>query len=339
MTQIGSTSVTSVSACVFYLPSLTVEAGATLQVRGPSPAILVVKGVAQIAGTIDASANGRLGGAGGGDGGQTASNGKGSSGTGPVPAVGGKTCDCQTDEDNYDDCGGGGGGFATVGGAGGLEGGKFCTQGPEPLGGVTYGNQQLVPLLGGSGGGSGDVGNAAYALPGDGGGGGGAIQISASTIQLSGAVLANGGPGEGGYSWSSAYPGGGGGAGSGGGILLEAANLSGSGWAMAAGGGGGGGGDDCTADDGEQAQLVGGAEQPPTGGADCNSGGDGGNGAYGSPPSTAQDGQSVGIWEGPGGGGGGAGYLRFNKVGGVAPCPPSGIQTSGVASCGAMAVQ
>lgn len=341
MTQTSTIGGASVSACVFSLPTLTVESGAILQVRGPSPAILVVKGSATIAGKIIASAIGRFGGAGGGDGGKTASNGKGSPGDGPVPVAGGQTCDCQSGEDDYDDCGGGGGGFATAGGAGGLEGGKFCSQGPEPLGGVTYGNQQLVPLVGGSGGGSGDVGGAAGATPGSGGGGGGAIQISASTIELSGAVAANGGPGTGGYSWSSDYPGGGGGAGSGGGILLEAATITspGGGWALAAGGGGGGGGDNCTADDGEMSILVAGNEQPPTGGAGCNSGGKGGTGAYGSGPSAAQDGQNAGIWQGPGGGGGGAGYLRFNKVGVVTPCPPTGIQTSGVASCGAMQVQ
>jgi len=79
-------------------------------VRGDSPALLVVKGTALVAGTVDASAQGRFGGAGGGDGGKVASNGKGASGAGPLPGTGGQTCDCQTSEDNYDDCGGGGGG-------------------------------------------------------------------------------------------------------------------------------------------------------------------------------------------------------------------------------------
>jgi hypothetical protein len=320
--------------CVFAFPALTVQAGATLQVRGAAPAILVVKGTATIAGTVDASALEVSGGAGGGRGGETDTSGKGASGVG---AGGGQTCDCQTSEDNYDDCGGGGGGYATVGGSGGLEGGKFCSAGPSPSGGVTYGSKELVPLLGGSGGGAGDVGNAAQADPGDGGGGGGAIQISASTIVLDGAVLANGGAGEGGDSWSSTYPGGGGGGGSGGGILLEAITFNGSGWAMAAGGGGGGGGDDCIAGDGKQSKLVNNTEQPPTGGANCNSGGDGGTGAYGA-PSAAGNGQSVGIWEGPGGGGGGAGFLRFNSFATSASCPPQGIKTSGAISCGVMDV-
>jgi hypothetical protein len=328
----------TIPACVFTMPALTVDAGATLQVRGDSPAILVVEGTALIAGTVDVSAQGGYGGAGGGDGGQTNSGGKGSPGTGPIPGVGGGTCDCQTNEDNYDDCAGGGGGFATVGGAGGLEGGQFCSVGPQPVGGQTYGNQALIPLLGGSGGGAGDVGNAAQANPGNGGGGGGALQISASAIELSGAILANGGPGKGGASWSTDYPGGGGGGGSGGGILLEAATFAGSGWTMAAGGGGGGGGDGCTADDGQQAKLVNNAEQLPAGGKDCSSGGDGGDGAYGAPVVQAQPGQNAGIWEGPGGGGGGAGYLRFNHAGPSATCPP-GYQTSGSVSCGTMAVQ
>lgn len=337
MTQTATIGGASVVACVFVLDALDIASSATLQVRGASPAILVVKGTARVAGKINASASGRLGGAGGGDGGETASNGKGASGTGPVPTAGGHTCDCQTSEDNYDDCGGGGGGFATVGGGGGLEGGKFCTAGPQPLGGITYGNAQLAPLVGGSGGGSGDVGNNAGAMPGNGGGGGGAVQISALTLELTGAVLANGGPGKGGYSWNSTYPGGGGGAGSGGAILLEAATFVTGGWTLAAGGGGGGGGDDCTAGDGKQDTLSGGVEQPPTGGPNCNSGGDGGDGAYGpAPPSAAQKGENAGIWEGPGGGGGGAGYIRFNRVGGLPACPPAGISTSGVVSCGAM---
>jgi hypothetical protein len=328
----------TIPACVFVLPALTVEIGATLQVRGESPAMLIVRGTAKIAGTIDASAPGRFGGAGGGDGGKVASNGKGASGSGPVAGSGGSTCDCKTNEDNYDDCGGGGGGFATLGGSGGLEGGKFCSSGPQPQGGVTYGGKSLVPLLGGSGGGAGDVGNAAGATPGNGGGGGGVIQISAFSIDLSGAVLANGGPGTGGSSNSNTYPGGGGGGGSGGGILLEAVGIKGSGWTLVAGGGGGGGGDNCSASNGKQDKLVGGVEQAPTGGGGCQSGGKGGNGAYGA-PSAAGNGQSTGIWQGPGGGGGGSGHLRFNRVVASAACPPTGLKTSGAVSCGTMSVQ
>jgi len=330
---------TTIPACAFAIVDLTVETGATLQVRGESPALLVVKGAATIAGLVDASAQGRYGGAGGGDGGKVATSGKGASGTGPVPGAGGQTCDCQTSEDNYDDCGGGGGGFSTVGGAGGLEGGKFCSSGPEPLGGTSYGTDALVPLLGGAGGGSGDVGNAAGAVPGDGGGGGGAIQISASSIDLTGAILANGGPGGGGASSNNTYPGGGGGGGSGGGILLEATTFGGTGWTMAAGGGGGGGGDDCSAGDGKQDKLVSGNEQAPTGGAGCNSGGDGGTGAYKTPPGSAGAGQNAGIWEGPGGGGGGAGRLRFNTIAAAVACPPAGLKTSASVSCGTMTVK
>jgi hypothetical protein len=336
--QTTAISGTVIPACAFSLASLTIEVGATLLVRGPSPALVVVKGTALVAGTVDASAVGRYGGAGGGAGGKVAANGKGVSGAGPLPGIGGQTCNCQTNEDNYDDCGGGGGGFATVGGGGGYEGGKFCSAGPKPVGGVTYGKSTLVPLLGGSGGGSGDVGNAAKAIPGDGGGGGGAIQISAFAINLTGAVLANGGPGTGGASSVNTYPGGGGGAGSGGAILLEAVSFKGSGWTLAAGGGGGGGGDNCSASAGKQDKLAGGVEQPPAGGAGCSGGGDGGSGAFGA-PSAAVGGQNAGIWQGPGGGGGGAGYLRFNRVGSSVTCPPPGLKTSGAVSCGAMSVK
>ncbi len=115
--------------------------------------------------------------------------------------------------------------FATAGGSG-------STVGP------TYGNATLNPLLGGSGGTGGTVPNVAG---GNGGAGGGALRIvSATSIQVSGSILAKGGGG--GYCDNGVNPtsfagstrhGGGG---SGGSIHLIAPSISGAGTIDASGG-------------------------------------------------------------------------------------------------------
>lgn len=121
--------------------------------------------------------------------------------------------------------GGGGAYGAAPNGSGG-----YCPTTP----GVVYGSATLLPLVGGSGGGGGAGGPN---LPGSGGGGGGgAILIAASgTINVTGALLADGGSpvspgatniGRGAY----------GGAGSGGAIRLIATTVSGNGTISAAGG-------------------------------------------------------------------------------------------------------
>lgn len=118
---------------------------------------------------------------------------------------------------------GGGGGYGTAARA---PGGNCPT-----TGGVAYGNTNLLPLVGGSGGGGGAGGSL---LPGmGGGGGGGAILIAASgTINVTGAILANGG-----NPVNSAINGRGsrGGAGSGGAIRLVASTVSGNGTISAIG--------------------------------------------------------------------------------------------------------
>lgn len=94
---------------------------------------------------------------------------------------------------------------------------------------VRYGNQSLIPLLGGSGGGSDPD------RPRSGGSGAGAILIaSAGTIAIEGTIRANGGSGyfsTSGTDWNSS-------GGSGGGIRLVAETLSGAGIINALGGGG-----------------------------------------------------------------------------------------------------
>jgi len=84
---------------------------------------------------------------------------------------------------------GGGGGFGSKGGA------AYCSNAVD-----TYGSYTLQPLIGGSGGGGGASQTISYLgryyYGGGGGGGGGAILIAASgSINITGAVIANGGLG------------------------------------------------------------------------------------------------------------------------------------------------
>ena len=97
-----------------------------------------------------------------------------------------------------------------------------CTSG---LNGVAYGNAELQPLIGGSGGGGGRAGSI---LGGSGGGGGGgAIMIASSgTVNVTGAIFANGGAAG---SSSGTSRGGVGGEGSGGAIRIVATTVSGNG--------------------------------------------------------------------------------------------------------------
>jgi hypothetical protein len=128
----------------------------------------------------------------------------------------------------------GAGGAGGPGGFSGGRGGPFATSGQGPGGGqinggsasyaTSYGNQFIVPLIGGSGG----AGNTNGAL--GGGGGGGALLIAATgQIQFnsSGLILAQGGSGQavGGYGWSVNA-----GTGSGGSVRLVASQLTGSGF-------------------------------------------------------------------------------------------------------------
>lgn len=95
---------------------------------------------------------------------------------------------------------------------------------PVANGTQVYGNQYLLPLLGGSGGGGAAAATGPYY--GAGGGGGGAILIAASgQISIGGSITANGGGG--GYYPGSDWPSGG--AGSGGAVRLVASSLRGTG--------------------------------------------------------------------------------------------------------------
>ncbi|HBK56541.1 MAG TPA: hypothetical protein DDZ76_09735, partial [Xanthomonadales bacterium] len=132
-------------------------------------------------------------------------------------------------------CGGGGGGFAIDGGLGRYWGGVSgtCNTVTQTAGGGrAYGNERLLPLIGGSGGG-GAAGGQTFAGSG-GGGGGGAILIAASgTLTINGAIRANGGRAgaSAGTGTGGAGRGGGGGA-----IRLIASTLAGNGALSAIGG-------------------------------------------------------------------------------------------------------
>ncbi|MBI4654124.1 MAG: hypothetical protein HY752_03925 [Nitrospirae bacterium] len=139
----------------------------------------------------------------------------------------------------------GSGGSSDLGGAGG--GGGFGLGGsnatayyaPGGSGGGTYGNEKILPAIGGSGGGGG-AGSKRSSCPfsgGGGGGGGGAILIASSgTIRVTGSITANAGKGGNGDGGGCA---GGGGGGSGGAIKLMAGTIDGNGTISASGGVGG----------------------------------------------------------------------------------------------------
>jgi hypothetical protein len=126
-------------------------------------------------------------------------------------------------------------GKAIAAGGGGAYGeappppGSYCPSYP----GAVYGNITLIPLIGGSGGGGGAGGTV---MPGSGGGGGGGAILIASSgvINITGAILANGGaPVATGTLDGRGSLGGGG---SGGAIRLIATTVSGNGTISAAGG-------------------------------------------------------------------------------------------------------
>jgi hypothetical protein len=200
-----------------------VATGANVQITGTRGVVFAAQADIVVTGTLDASAD--L--ASPGPGGYPPSNGPGA---GP-DAIGSQGFET----------GGAGASFATRGGAGGNATGQPATA-PAPT--AEYGTPTLSSLEGGSGGGNGRV--TAITTPcGSGGAGGGAIQLSASSITVSGLVRASGGGGEGGRrctvsGTSDASSGSGGG--SGGSIYLQASTVSGAGWLVANGGGGGGGG-------------------------------------------------------------------------------------------------
>lgn len=217
---------------VYIPPGVTVR---FTRNAGNTPVILLSQGDILVEGTILVSANGRLGGPGGGDGGVKGVGidvqGPGETGDGPSPGTGGGAMQ------DFVGSAGGAGGLATDG----LNPVRWI--GPLPgSGGSAVSFPEAICDRGGSGGGGGGGWFKFTALSGgDGGGGGGGIVAASShgSILVHGAIRANGA--NGGTSFANAFGWGGpGGGGSGGIIDLQADSISISGILEATGGAGGG---------------------------------------------------------------------------------------------------
>jgi hypothetical protein len=214
------------------------------------------------------------------------------------------------------DAAGGGASFCGLGGPGATEGTAAGTATKA------YGTPELVPLVGGSSGGNGDLSGGTGSQN---GGGGGAIQLVAgkSILLGSGGYITAGGAGGifGGTNHQEA-----GGGGSGGAILIEAPIVTIQGILAVNGGGGGQGSGDSGADGRPDDQPALGGQNSTTSGI-VSPGGDGSaaavlNGTAGTRTAGAA----------AGGGGGGAGRIRINtKSGQVASTAAALSPASGTA--------
>ena len=222
---------------IFHFTTVDIQSDATLKfIRNAqnTPVTILATGDVTIDGTIDVGGQpgnyvipgaGSHGGFDGGVGGVVKDKGK--RGEGPGGGVGGSP--------NLVEVSYGGAGEGGAYSASGVNGYTTRPAAPGGSGSVAYGNERIIPLLGGSGGGGG--GGTMSLVGGAGGGGGGAILIASSTsITVSGAILANGGRGADGEGTNA---GGGGGGGAGGAIRLITNALNGDGTINAVGGAGG----------------------------------------------------------------------------------------------------
>jgi hypothetical protein len=263
---------------VYIARSIRVEPNARLSFKGTYGVVVVALDSFDILGAIDAGAQDSYPTAGGFRAGPEGD----SKGGGPGGGGAGSTTN-----------GGGGGSFCGIGGKGAAIAG-----GTASAGGSAYGNPEIVPLTGGSAGGTAALGNNS-------GTGGGAIQLVAGKslrVLASGSVSSGGG---GGVFWGAPASQHAAGGGSGGAILIEAPTVEIAG-IVAANGGGGGAKD--TAKNGD-------ATDTGAAGSTDASGSKGGDGS-------AVDGTGGdAVWVDPGnggGGGGGAGRIRINTTTGAA---------------------
>ena len=200
-------------AVVFKYSSVTIDSGCTLKfINHPSnpPVMWLVNGDVTINGTIDI---------GGGDG-HAATSDRFFSVSGPGGFRGGKVR--ISSREGSAGFGPGAGTYCEIGnyGAGGGYGSDgYGWSADKNRGGCTYGNEIVVPLIGGSGGaGSSKSGN--YGAKESGGGaGGGALFVASYRLMLNGAIKADGGEAGDDDSYKSERTGG---AGSGGAIRLVA---------------------------------------------------------------------------------------------------------------------
>lgn len=217
---------------VFNFGVISIPAGVTVTFKKNAkntPVTILATGDVTVNGTISAAGGngsfiipgaGGPGGFIGGIGGVVNANGK--RGEGPGGGTGGNA-----NNNNFGSSGGGGGGF------GGNGGNSSTWQVYGVDGGTAYGNERILPIIGGSGGGGGG-GTNSYNGGSGGGGGGGLVIASSGTITVNGSINANGGNGANGESsgWGAA----GGGGGSGGSIRLITNTIAGNGSITANGG-------------------------------------------------------------------------------------------------------
>ncbi|CAN5374718.1 hypothetical protein BH11BAC2_BH11BAC2_11860 [soil metagenome] len=213
--------------------SFIIDPGVTVKVSGKDPLVIRSKNQVSIAGILDASGQdgtngvtGMTGGTGGNGfaGAYNGGNGVFTSGT-SVNGVNGFGPGAGYFGAGW--TGGGGAGYATTGGSASASSG---------LGGINYGDQKLIQLIGGSGGGSGASGFNCGS--GGGGAGGGVIVIftcQSISVTLTGAIYCNGGNGGSDGNGNC----GGGGGGSGGTIWLGGEDVWVAGQVKALGGNGG----------------------------------------------------------------------------------------------------
>lgn len=277
-----SRDVTDVPAglCVIAGATITVPAGATIEVTGDKPLVLVATDSIRITGTLDAASHRST----------TSPDMHGQAGAGSDPTDG-----CAPGNLPGISGGGAGGSFIALGGTGGAGTGA----GGQP------GTARALALRGGCRG-QDAQGTGLMAL---GGRGGGAVYLIATTITIEGTINASG---EGGHRGISPGDSPGGGGGSGGLIGLDAMTIDNTNGTVFANGGGGGEGSgngasgNHGADPNSVAPAIGG-----TGGGGGN-GGAGGAGGTGGGNATGGNGQSA-AGNGGGGGGGAAGVIKVYR--------------------------
>jgi hypothetical protein len=280
---------------IYVMKSLRIEASTVLSLsRGHLPIVLITTGPMELLGSIEV-APGQCGGAFNGNMGFA-------KGAGP----GGGTAGDSTG------LAGGGASFCGLGGKAGTFTGAASTAPGAPT--PSYGTPELIPLVPGSAGGSGDLAND--------GKGGGALQLVAGTsfVLHAGAHINVGGGGGvfGGTSLQSS-----GGGGSGGALLIEALTVKIDG-AVGVNGGGGGQGNGDQGEDGHFDTVARGGHKAT--GAQSDPAGDGSFGTT----TSGGDGPSSATFSAAGGCGG-AGRIRINTTSGAATI--SGTISPGAGAC------
>lgn len=268
--------------CIVRYGTIHLATG-TIKVRGTRALALVADGALVVESTFDASADGTANGPGGGT------------------VISGTAANSNR--------GGGGAGFKVSGGAGGFNvdgGGGAGGEALDPLANPArlIGGPRPARFIQ-------EPTTAAYA---EGGGGGGAVTMIScrGAVSVAGVIDVGGG---GGGPGNDTFPAivaagavnfsGGGGGGAGGYVAIQAADVRVTGLGMFANGGGGGGGcstDECIGTPGQDAARFTAAQ----GGTPLGTGGRGGNGGTGQPPTVG-----LASSQSPGGGGGAAGRLQL----------------------------